>query len=115
MGPVVKKEIIDKVDAEGGCRHAIDNSYKDVMMRKQAKEILQQRQRQPRIKQQKEEEIKHTFPYPGLPDEERVKELHEDQKYMHEILSNGSEHDPDRDWYLQQGAANAVKEEEEKQ
>jgi hypothetical protein len=143
MGPVVKKEIMDKVDAEGGCRHAIDNSYKDVMMRKQAKEILQQRQRQPRIKQQKEEEIKHTFPYPGLPDEERVKELHEDQKYMHEILSNGpdrdaelrlsqvehelhklyergiggyiagSEHDPDREWYLQQGAANAVKEEEE--
>jgi hypothetical protein len=70
------------------------------MLRKKAKEILQQQQRPPPQQQQpriKQEQIEHTFPYLGLSDEERAKELHEDEKFFHDVLSG----EPD-DEYSQQ-------------
>jgi hypothetical protein len=49
-------------------------------------------------KKRETEEIKHTFPYPGLPDEERAKELHEDQRFYHQVLADNPDKN-DRAYY----------------
>jgi hypothetical protein len=46
QGPVVEKEIQDKIHADGGCHHAIDAAYMDVMKRKIAHEFQLQREEQ---------------------------------------------------------------------